>query len=385
MEMTQQYQQKYENYQKALNRQEADYVPNLILNNGAGLFWSGKTAFDVAGDHLAYAKALTAFMDEMWVDVNAMSGITSTPRITKTFPTAENRLAKDGTLTHLQASHMKPEEYDQLIANPKAYIANVLLPRKYPEIYADREKAKEMLKVFAEEQVDNFVMQMGFTQKYIAETYGVFTCMNLGCMLNTPLDHLFDYFRGFRGTLTDLRRHPDKVQAAMDAIWEYRSATQVAGSYDASKGFPFQPCHIPAYLSPKQFKELYWPYEKKLIEWIYSNGSKIFIAMEGRWENIMECFLDVPKDSVVLCVDDDDILKVHEKLGHHQIICGGLKMADTRLKKFDDIKDDIKRVIDTCAPGGGFFYCADKGLLAPGDVNPTLIECYNFAHEYSSK
>lgn len=385
METTQLYQQKYENYQKALNRQEAAYVPNLVTNTGGGLFWAGKTARDVAGDHLAYAKAMTSFMDEMWVDVNAMSGLTTTPRISDTFPTAENRLAADGTLTHLQTPHMKPEEYDQLIADPKGYIANVLLPRKYPYLFEDRAVAKEKLKVFAEEQVDNFVMQMGFTNRYIAETYGVSTCMDLTTMINTPLDHLFDFFRGFRGTLTDLRRHPDKVRAALDAIWEYRSAAMVAQPYDASKGFPFQPCHIPAYLSPKQYKELYWPYEKKLIEWIYSNGSKIFIAMEGRWENIMECFLEVPKDSVVLCVDDDDFLKVHECLGDHQILVGGLKTAGTRLKKFEDIKDDIKRVIDTCAPGGGFLFGADKGFLTPGDVNPTLIECYNFAHEYSSK
>lgn len=99
----------------------------------------------------------------------------------------------------------------------------------------------------------------------------------------------------------------------------------------------------------------------------------------------MDCFLDAPKDSLVLAVDDDDIFKVHEMLGEHQIICGGLKLADTRLKKFDDIKDSIKRVIDTCAPGGGFIFSTDKNFVTPGDINPTLVECFNFAHEYSSK
>lgn len=385
METNTLYTQKYENFQKAINRQEGAYVPNTICNNGGGLFWAGTTPFEVAGNHHAYAKALTAFLDEMWLDVNLMTGITTTPRRDEAFPTAENRLAKDGTLTHLQNPLMKPEEYDQLIADPKAYIANVLLPRKYPYLYESREAAKAALKVYAEEQVDNFVMQMGYTQKYLAETYGVHTCMNAGCMINTPLDHLFDYFRGFRGTLTDLRRHPAKVQAALDAIWEYQNAPLVAVPYDPAKGYPFQPCHIPAYLSPKQYKELYWPYEKKMIEWIAASGGKIALAMEGRWENIWDCFLEVPKDSLVLIVDDDDFLKAHEVLGEHQILCGGLKVADTRLKKFDEIKDSIKRIIDACAPGGGFLFSADKGCLSPGDINSTLIECYNFAHEYSSK
>ena len=49
------------------------------------------------------------------------------------------------------------------------------------------------------------------------------------------------------------------------------------------------------------------------------------------------------------------------------------------------MKDDVKRVIDTCAPGGGFIFSAGKGFLTPGDVNRTLIERYNFAHEYSKK
>lgn len=385
METNNLYQKKYDAFQKAVNRQEGSYVPTAIINNGGGLFWAGKTAFDVAGNPEAFAKAITSFLDEMWVDGNVLSGLTTTPRLNTAFPTAENRFAADGTLTHLQTPMMKPDEYDQLIEDPKAFIANVLLPRKYPYLYESREKTKEILKVYAEEMVNGFVGQMNYTHKYLTEVYGICNFVNMGCMINTPLDHLFDYFRGFRGTLTDLRRQPDKVQAALDTIWEYQNAPVTSVPYDASLGFPFQPCHIPAYLSPKQFRELYWPYEKKLIEWVSSAGGKIFLIMEGRWENIMDCFLDAPKDSLVLAVDDDDIFKVHEMLGNHQIICGGLKLADTRLKKFDDIKDSIKRVIDVCAPGGGFIFSTDKSFVTPGDINPTLIECFNFAHEYSSK
>lgn len=384
METNKLFQQKYGSFQKAVNRQEGPWVPNAMTNNGGGFFWKGKTARDVAHDYQAYAQALLAFLDETWMDCQVMSGLTTTPRLSDTFTTAENRLAPDGTLTHLQNPMMKADEYDQLIADPKGFIANVLLPRKYPEIFEDKETGKEKLKVYAEEMIRN-VAQMGCTTKYAAEKYGVTTICNLACALNTPLDHIFDYFRGFRGTLTDLRRHPDQVKAALDAIWAFRDADRVAGPFDPSKGFPFQPCHIPAYLSPKQYKELYWPFEKQLIEWVAGHGGKIFLVMEGRWENIMDCFLEVPKDSLVLNVDDDDFLEVHRRLGDHQILCGGLKLAETRLKTFEQMKDDVKRVIDTCAPGGGLIFCPDKGFVTPGDVNPTLIECLNFAHEYSSK
>ena len=39
--------------------------------------------------------------------------------------------------------------------------------------------------------------------------------------------------------------------------------------------------HIAPYLSPKQFEELYWPYEKKWIERAAAAGSKVWIMLEG--------------------------------------------------------------------------------------------------------
>lgn len=385
MDTKQLYAKKLEVFQKSMNRQEGDWMPITMFNNGGGFFWSGKTAYDLEGDHVAYAKALNAFLDEMWVDVCGVCGITSSPTLSENFPTAENRLAEDGTLVHLQASPMKEDEYDQLIEDPKAFIANVLLPRKYPYLFENRDKTRKLLKVFASGMLDALVVQFGANAQYLAEHYGIPSIINMGCVINGPLDHLFDFFRGFRGTLTDLRRQPAKVHAALDAIWEYKCAPVVSAPYDASKGFVFQPCHIPAYLSPEQYKEFYWPYEKRYAEWIVANGGKIFLILEGKWGRMSDCFLEVPKDSFVLMVDDDDIIEVKQRLGHHQIICGGFKAADARFKKFVDIKDDIKRVIDACAPGGGFLYAADKAFVTPGDVNPTLIECFNFAHEYSKK
>ncbi len=376
---------RYSNYLKAINRQEGDWMPTAMFNNGGGFFYGDKTPFDVEGDHMAYAAALNGFLDEMWVDVCCISGLTTSPTLSKFFPTAENRLAKDGSIVHLQASPMKADEYDQLIADLKGFMANVLLPRKYPYLFEDREKTKELLKVFAASMVDTMVLQMGANAQYIAEKYGIPSVMNMGCMINTPLDHLFDYFRGFRGTLTDLRRQPAKVHAALDVIWDDKCAPVVAQPYDPAKGLAFQPCHIPAYMSPKQFAEFYWPYEKRYAEWIAASGGKIGLILEGKWGPLADFFLDAPKDSFVLMVDDDDVFDIYERLGHHQIIVGGLKMADVRLKKFDDIKDHIKKVVDTCAPGGGFIFMPDKAFVTPGDVNPTLFECYNFAHEYSKK
>lgn len=385
MSVSELYTSKFENLQKALNRQEGAYVPNMINNNAATINWVGKKAVDVVHDPKAYAEAITAVFDEMWVDANLLCGSNFTPRRDEAFPMAENRYSPDGTTpVHLQISPMKADEYDQLIADPAAFVANVLLPRKLEALYADRDALKNALKVYAEDKAYSLGQMGAEVKNVLADKYGVYSFLNMKEKLNTPLDHIFDYFRGFRGTLTDLRRQPAKVQAAMDAIWEYRWESWMHKPIDASLGCTFQPCHIPAYLSPKQFAELYWPYEKKMIEHVAESGGKAYIILEGRWERILHYFLELPKDCCVLHVDDDDFLKVHEVLGHHQILCGGLKSADTMLKSFDQIKDDVKRVIDTCAPGGGFLFSTDKCWITPNDMNQNLVDAYNFAHEYSS-
>ena len=67
--------------------------------------------------------------------------------------------------------------------------------------------------------------------------------------------------------------------------------------------------------------------------------------LEGRWENVWECFKEVPKDSFILHIDDDDIIKAKEVLGDYQIIEGGLKMASVRTDSPEKIKDDVKKII----------------------------------------
>lgn len=376
---------KQTNFQKALSRQEPDYVPNMLYNGTASIAWEGKRTVDLMQDPQGYVEALTGVLDDMWVDVNLLCGNFFTPIRYEAFDTCETYFGPDGnTPEHIQLSPMQKDEYSQLIADPDRYVTEVLLPRKFPKLYENREGAAHSLKLFTEDKIQTGKL-LGLTQKVLAERYGVATILNFNEAIRTPLDILFDNFRGFRGTLTDLRRQPENVQKAIDKLWQTKRAPILAQPVAAPDLWAPQMCHIPAYLSPKQFEELYWPHQKKQIERMAAAGGKAYIVTEGRWENILHHFRELPKDCCVLHIDDDDIIKAHEIVGDCQIICGGLKVADTRMKTFDQIKDETMRIIDTCAPGGGFLYSTDKTWIAAGDVNQTLIDAFNFVHTYSSK
>ena len=378
--------QKKTNLMKAINREEGGYLPNLINNATATVAWAGKRTVDVIEDPVAYVQALNAVYDEMWVDATIINGNVFSTKMERAFDTLQNKFGPDGTTPlHLQDSPMKADEYDRFIADLNAFVAEVLLPRRHPKLFTDREEAKKTLKLYAEDKFYSLVQLAAMAEQDLAQRLGVVPLLNMQKRFETPIDILFDHFRGFRGTLTDLRRQPDKVRAALDTIWEVRCGAMMETSSKGEFPYAVQFPHIPAYLSPKQFDELYWVHEKQFIETIAAAGGKAYLVMEGRWEKIWHRFLELPKDSCLLHVDDDDILKVKAELGHHQIVIGGLKTADTRLKTFDQIKDDIKRVVDICAPGGGFLFSTDKCWITPGDVNQNLIDAYNFVHEYTSK
>ncbi|MCD8007628.1 MAG: hypothetical protein LUF68_01585, partial [Clostridiales bacterium] len=273
----------------------------------------------------------------------------------------------------------------QLIADPNRFVSEVLLPRKFPEFFENREFAKNALKVYAEDNFNVMIVLSSMLRQTMEEKYGIVSILNMQERIETPLDILFDYFRGFRGTLTDLRRQPDNVKAALDAIWNVHCLPKENTPYTGTFPYSWQPPHIPCYLSPKQYDELYWVHEKAMVERYIANGGKHYFIMEGKWGKIWDRFRELPKDSVILHVDDDDIVKAKKEIGDWQIIAGGLKSADCRMKTFDQIKDDVKRVIDECAPGGGFIFTLDKAAIAPGDINQTVIDAYNFVHEYTSK
>ncbi len=102
MENNELFAMKSENFRKALNREETNFIPTVMSSSGGTIFWTGKTVYDMVHDPMAYAEALTDVLKDVWVDASVLNGYTTTPRLGQTFPGAENRFGADGTLSHLQ-------------------------------------------------------------------------------------------------------------------------------------------------------------------------------------------------------------------------------------------------------------------------------------------
>ncbi len=378
------YDEKHANLMKAMDRSGADYVPNIVGSSCSEVAWTGQKVTDIIFDPQKYAKAMTDVFGQMWMDGDSFVGTLFTQNIENNLEPVQNKFGPDGiTPEHVQLPYMEKDEYDQLIKDPNRFVSEVLLPRKYPRFYTDREYAKKMLKIVAEDKAYCFGQLFPLVSQTMKDKYGMTDLADFSMVFSNPVDTIFDYLRGFKGTLLDLRRQPDKVKAACDALWEAFNVPRL----QPVKKFPYacHMTHIAPYMNPKQFEEIYWPYEKQWIERQAAGGARVWIMMEGKWKNVWHLFREVPKDSCILHVDDDSIFDAKKELGDWQIIEGGMRMVDILSNTPEAVRDQTKRIIDECAPGEGFLFSTDKAWISPRDVNQNLIDCFNFAHEYSKK
>lgn len=317
-------------------------------------------------------------------------------------------ISEDGfTEQHKEYCPMVPEDYDELAKDPVRWILNEFVPRKFSRLDASNEEQKKAF-------TSSLVPFLKFAGALVYGGY-VFqkqdTPIVVGGAAEMPLDFLFDYLRGFKGTVGDLRRHKDKVKAATGALLDY--------SYDLSHmtnlmmggmagGLPwmvknlvnavilrndfefttfpwiFNPCHIPPFLSPKQFEEFYWPGYKAVVEHIHAHGGHLLTVLEGEWgREKLEILRDLPDNSVTFVVEHDDPKMVKEILSNNSIMAG-LPLELLRNGTKEECIAAAKEMVDELAPGGRFIFCTGhKVLLSGSDAKPENIRAVNeFVHGY---
>lgn len=377
------YEQRKENFLKACNRQQPDYVPVMAFPSSGVLEFSGTTFPAVRDDPDGYREAMLKVWDHVYADVTSGQGIWFYPHAKEVLGTAQNYIGPDGiSLEHRQNTLLKDTDYEEFIKNPESFVGNTLVKRRYPELFTeDMETVKKKLKVIASDML-NYIWGGVNTEldQVSAQRYGIVPMMTMDLpMVENPVDLLFDYFRGFKGTMMDLRRHKAQVHEALDMLWEVRCFHYEEIGFT----FPYmqQWTHMPAYMSPKQFEEFYWPYEKKFIENIHKSGNKLFMLAEGNWSHLWEFLKDVPKDSVIINVDDNDVIEVSKILGDHQIIVGGANLSRLKMGTKEQNIEHAKKVLDACAGRGAFIFGCDKCWVCPGDINQNLIDTYQWVHE----
>jgi hypothetical protein len=280
-----------------------------------------------------------------------------------------------------EAEYMKAEEYDLLITDPSFYFRNFYLPRVFGALqgFTMLPPLTGILEIYG--VAFNFIpyalppVQGTFKALFEAGAEALKWAMVIGGLngelaslgfpnilggfTKAPFDTIGDTLRGTRGIIMDMYRQPDKLLKAMEALVPIMIGMGIGSARQTGNPQIFMPLHKGAdgFLSDEQFKKFYWPTFKAVMVGLIEGGCIPFPALEGHWGSRLKVIQDVPRGKTMWMVDQTDMAKVKETLGKNACLIGNVSSSMLKLGTPQDVRDYVKKLIDTAGKGGGFIMC----------------------------
>ena len=181
---------------------------------------------------------------------------------------------------------------------------------------------------------------------------------------SVPFDTYSDFHRGTVAGLMDLHEYPDEVMAYCEEELEcVLEMVRAQGQFLKGK-YVFMALHkgMDGFMSDEHYKKYYWDHLQKIIECIIDNGMIPYIYTEGAYTSRLKHLAEVPEGKVIYHFETVDLKKAKEILGGTACITGGFNASYLDRKKPEEIKEEVKRILDICAPGGGYIFEPSCGL-----------------------
>jgi uroporphyrinogen-III decarboxylase len=178
-----------------------------------------------------------------------------------------------------------------------------------------------------------------------------------------PFDMIGDSMRGTVEILMDMYDHPDELLRLIDVVTEFAIKDTIASCSGKSTPFVWYWLHkgVDEFMSDEQFKKFYWPSLRKYITAVADAGLVPVIYVEGAYNNRLEYLSEVPPGKCIFSFEYTDMQAAKKALGGHSCIMGDVPAVMLSYGEKQEVVDYCKKLIDTCAPGGGFIM--DSGTM----------------------
>jgi hypothetical protein len=259
--------------------------------------------------------------------------------------------------------------YHQLVANMR-HFANPGLVRS---LAALQKVAQEALK-FTQSRID-----------FHAEMTALGFPLTHGIVTNSPFDYLGDYFRGAKGILTDMRRRPDKLLAAMDKAEVLLMRHALAGAKASGNNFVFIPIHWApdSFMSHEQFKTFWWPQFRRMLIGLIENGLIPVCLWESVCTKRLETIADIPPGKAVYWFERTDLVTAKEVLGDVVCLRGNVSPSLMTTGTPDEVDKSCRHLIETVGKGGGFIL--DCAFGVPDETPLENVRAmYQSVHKYNA-
>lgn len=361
--------------------QEPDRVPFAPKVSGFFCTGYGMNWYDVMKDFRNCQGPVRSFLETYDPDLACvpstfpMDAISALGKVNLRWPGPEHGLPLDAGFQQLDGTYLEDDEFDLFLNDPTHFILTKLLPRKNKALKGlEKVDLQQMfdlgqvmsLSVFADgevraaldalvragqavaarkdqaAQVGRMVREMGYPTR--------------GGVMWAPFDIYADSLRGLIQAVLDVKLMPEQCLAVVERIADMLIDREVAEFKARGEKFVFVPLHagVDEFMSPQDYETFYWPTLRRMIWAIAEAGMVPYVFCEGKYDTRLEVLTDVPKGKVVYLFEQVDIARAKKILGGTACIAGNLPAALLICGRPEQVADETKRMLDICAPGGGF-------------------------------
>lgn len=382
-EARQAYRERVARFIKAIKLEEPDRVPVILPAGYFPAFYAGWSLKEVMYDYNKLRDAWIKYIHDFQPDSADSPGLVYPGRVLETIGHRLHKwpghgLPDDGPMyQYIEDIYMSEDEYDDFIDNPSDFWMRTFLPRtavafegfRYlpgfspimtnPLGYIASVSRPEVQQAFetlleASREITRWQKAVGEVSR-LALSEG-FASFRGGGMAGAPFDNIADVLRGTQGIVLDMYRRPEKLDEAMERIVPLAVKGAVRGVDRSLCPVISMPLHKGdrSFMSGQQFERFYWPTFKKVLEGLINEGLVPMPFAEGNYEPRLEIIREMPRSSVVWYFEQMDMAKAKKVLGDVSCIAGNLPTSILITGTSEDVKEACRKLIETCAPGGGY-------------------------------
>lgn len=179
-----------------------------------------------------------------------------------------------------------------------------------------------------------------------------------------PFDSYSDGLRGTINSLTDIYEYEDIVRNyCAEHLESMLQLVRMEGKMMPGK-WVFMALHkgMDGFMSDEHYREYYWDHLQKIICAIIEANKIPYIFTEGKYNSRLDCLKEVPEGKVLYHFEEVDMVEAKKKLGGIACISGGFPNYLLNYGTRQEVVDECKRLIDACAPGGGYIFETAYGM-----------------------
>jgi len=196
-------------------------------------------------------------------------------------------------------------------------------------------------------------------------------------MAAVPFDAYSDGYRGTILSLEDLYDNTEEVERYLDeSIGPMLEMIRMQAKRPGAKGkHVFMALHkgIDGFMGDEHYRKYYWKHLQMIIEEIIKVDMVPYIFCEGRYNTRLDCLTEVTPGKVFYHFEEVDMALAKSKLKDVACIGGSFSTNLLQFGTPDQVKDEAKKLLDTCAPGGGFIFMTSSGLSHVKAENVTAM------------